>query len=67
MIPLFVLLCQMPVCQTAPLLPPVTRQQNVIEYWKKASTSTAMPPTSTSDVVGQHNKMGEISFGAALV
>jgi len=31
------------------------------------STSTAIPPTSTSDVVDQHNKTGSITFRAALI
>jgi len=35
--------------------------------WWEGLTSTALPPTSTSDVVGQHNKIGGITFGAALV
>ena len=34
-----VLPCQIPFCQTAPLLPPVAQQQNVMEH----STSTAIP------------------------
>jgi len=38
-----------------------------MEYWWEASTSTAWPPTSTSDIVSQHNKMGGITFGAALI
>ena len=51
-------------CQTAPLLPSVTQQQNVREYWWEDSASTAIPPTSTSNVVGQKNKTGGITFGA---
>ena len=53
----FVLPCQMPFCQTAPLLPSVAQQQHVTEYWWEGSTSIAIPPTSASDVVGQHNKI----------
>jgi len=34
------------------LLPSVIQQQHVMEYWWEGSTSTAIPPTSTSDVVG---------------
>ena len=59
--------CQMLLCQTAPLLPSVTRQQNIMEYWQEGSTPTAIPPTSTSDVMGQHNKTGGITFRATLV
>ena len=53
--------CQMPFCQTAPLLPSVTQQQNVLEYWQEGSTSTAVRPTSASDTVGQCNKIGGIT------
>jgi len=28
---------------------------------------TAIPPTFTADIVGQHNKIGGITFGATLV
>ena len=40
----------------APLLPSVTQQQNRMEYWWECSASSAVTPTSTSDVVGQQNK-----------
>jgi len=36
-------------------------------YWWEGPASTAIPPTSASDVVGQHNKIGGIIYGAALV
>jgi len=35
----------------ATLLPSVTQQQNVGEYWWEGSTSTAKPPTSASDMM----------------
>jgi hypothetical protein len=54
-------------CQTAPLLSFVTRQQNLKEYWREGSASTAISPTSTSDVMGQRNKIGVINFGVTLV
>ena len=63
----YTLPCQTPFCQTSPLLPSVTWQQNIIEYWQEGSTSTAIPPTSASDTVCQHNKIGGITFKAALV
>ena len=63
----YTLLCQMPFCQAAPLLPSATQQQNVVEYWWEGSTSTAIPPTSTSDVTGQHNKRRGTIFGAAPI
>ena len=58
--------CQTLVCQTAPLLPSVTWQQRVMEYWFESSTSTAIPPTSTSDIAYQHCKIGGVTFRAAL-
>ena len=36
---------------------------NIREYWCEGATSTAIPPTSTSNVVSQHNKIGRIAFG----
>ena len=57
----------MPLCHTAPLLPSVTQQRNVTEYCQEGSASTAIPPTLTSDVMGQHNKIGGITFRAALI
>ena len=57
----------MPLCQTAPLLPSVTWQQNIMEYWWEGSTYPAVTPASVSDVVGQHNKIGGITFGAPLM
>ena len=61
------LLWQMPLCQTAPLLPSVTQQQHVMAHWWEGSTSAAIPPSSASDTVGQHNKLGGITSRAALV
>jgi len=52
----YALPCQTPFSQTAPLLPSVTWQQHVTGYWWEGSTSTAIPPTSTSDVMSQHHK-----------
>ena len=54
-------------CQTAPLLPSVTRQQHVMEYWWEGSTSTAIPPVSTSDLMGQHGKIRGVIFGTAFI
>jgi hypothetical protein len=36
-----------------------------MEYWREGSTS--MSPSSASDVMGQHNKIGGINFGATLI
>ena len=58
----YALSCQMPFCQTAPVLPSVTQQQNVMECWWKGSVSITMPPTSTSDVMGQHDEIEGITF-----
>ena len=55
----------MPFCQTAPLLPSVTWQQHVTGYWWEAST--AVPPTSTFEVVAQHGKIEGIIFRSAIV
>jgi len=57
----YALPCPMPFVQTALLPPSVTWQQNVLEYWLKGSTSTAIQPTSASEVIDQHNKIGDIS------
>jgi len=56
-----------PLFQTARLLLSATQQQNLMEYWWEGSTSTAIPPTSTADIVGQYDKIGGITFGAAIV
>ena len=52
----------MPFCLTGPLLPSVTWQQNVMEYWWEGPASTAFPPTSASDAVGYYNKTGGVIF-----
>lgn len=57
----------MPLSQTAPMLPSFTQEQNVMEYHWEALTSTAISPTSSSDIAVQHNKIGSIQCGAALV
>lgn len=62
-----VLPCQRPCRQTAPPLPSVTQQQHGMEYWWKGSTSTAVPPISTSDVIGQHNNIEGITLRAAII
>jgi len=38
-----------------------------MEYWQEGSTSTAILPTSASDVMSQHNKIRGITSGAALI
>jgi len=38
-----------------------------LEYWWEGSASAALPPTSTSDVMGQHHNIGGITFGATLI
>jgi len=55
----------MPFYQTAPLLPSVEGQQHGMDYRWEGSASTAILPTSASDVMGQHHKIG-ITFRAAL-
>ena len=61
----YTLPCQTPFCQTFPLLPSVAQQQNVMKYWWEDSIPTAIPPTSASDFVSQHNEIGGIAFGVA--
>ena len=51
--------------QNASLLPSVT-QQNGTEYWWEGSTFNAIPPTLASDVMGQQNKVRDITFRTAL-
>lgn len=63
----YTLLCQMVFCQTVPLLPSVTLQQNAMEYWWVASTSIDILPTFTLDNAGHHNTIGVITFGALLI
>ena len=62
----FVLPCQIPFCQTTSLLPSITWQRNVMGYWQQDSASTAIALTCISDVVGQHNNIGGITFRAAI-
>ena len=52
----YMLPCQTPFPQTAPLQPSVMQQQHVMEYWWESSASTAILPTSNLDIVSQHNK-----------
>jgi len=57
----------MPFYETAPLLPSVAWQQNVMGYWWEGSPPTAIPLTTVFDVMGQCNKIGGITFGAVLI
>ena len=57
---------QLPFCQPAPLLWSLTQHQHVTEYWQKGSTPTAIPP-SVSDIMGQQNKIEDITFGTDLI
>lgn len=50
----------------APLLPFVAQKQNIMECWWEGLASSAIPPPSTSDIAGQRNKKGSITFRAAL-
>jgi len=53
--------CQKPFCLSAPLLPSVTQQQHVTEYWWEGSASPAISSAS-SDVVRQHNNIVGIAL-----
>jgi len=61
------LLFQISVCQTAPPLPSVTQQQNVMDYWWECLSCTAMQSTSISNAVGQHNIIESVTFRAVLI
>ena len=56
-----------PFCQTASLLLSGAWQQNVMEYLWEGSISRAISPPSASHVMGQHNKIGGITFGADII
>jgi len=45
----------------------ITWQQNATRYRQKNSTSTAIPSTFASHVMGEHNKIAGFTFGADLV
>ena len=57
--------CQTQLCQSASLLPYIAQQQTAADLWE-GLTSTDIQP-STSDIMSQHNKIGGITFGLALV
>ena len=63
----YALPCQTSNCQTAFLLPSVSWQPNVVDYWPGRLTSTAIPPPSASDIVGQHSKIGSSTLGVAFL
>lgn len=48
-------------------LPSVVQQQNIMGYCWKSWTSATIPPTFSSDITVQDNKIGGITFSAALV
>ena len=50
-----------------PLLPSVVWQQSVMEYCWEGLTSAAIPPTSTSDLLGQRDRIGGITSRAAFL
>jgi len=60
----YVFSCQTSLCQTAPLLPSVTQQQNVMGYWQEGSASTAISPPFT--LMSWADMIRDITFGVAL-
>lgn len=58
--------CQISLCQTTPLLPSVTQQHDLMEYWWEGTIPTAIPPTSAAHVESQQNTIGGVSFGTVL-
>ena len=59
--------CQAPFCQTATLLSSAAWQQNVTECCWEGLASTAIPPTTASDIVVRPRKIGSITFRAAVI
>ena len=57
----------MPDRQSASLLPSVIWEPHGVGYWWEGSTSTAISPTSTSDIMDQHSNVGGITFRTALI
>jgi len=53
-------------CQAVPLLLSIAQQQDGKECWWEGSASTAIPPASVSEDMGQHHKIGCITFGASF-
>ena len=49
-------------CQATSLSPSLAWLENVKDYWWEGATSTAIPLISASDVICQHNKIGDITF-----
>jgi len=56
--------CQTPICLGTSLLPSVAWQQSVMEYWGQVQP---VLPYITSDVMGQHEKRGGITYWAAFI
>jgi hypothetical protein len=48
-------------CLSAAICRKATKLTN---YWREGSISTAIQPASAYKVMGQHNKIGGITFGA---
>jgi len=46
---------------------PGGKKKRVMVYCEEGSASAAVSPTWTCDVMGHHNSIGGIAFGAALV
>ena len=59
-------LCQTSFCYSKVLLLFIRRQE-IIGYKQEFLTSTAMSPTSTSDMVSQCNKIGVFTFRAIFI
>ena len=58
---------QAPFCQTVLLLPSVTWQQHMTEYWWEGAKPTAIPQTSSSNFMDQHKKIQGITSKATLI
>ena len=59
--------CHLSDCPSAAFFCNCYMQQHVTEYWLEDSASTTISPNPPLDIVGWHNKIWGITFGAALV
>ena len=54
------------ICTSISYYPSIATCHMAAGYWLEGSVSTVIPSTSASDVVGQQNKTGGITFRAVL-
>jgi len=54
-------------CQSTPLLPSVSWQQDITGYCWEGSAPTAISATSVTNIIGQHHKIAGITFRATVL